>query len=338
MVAKIVDWQVAGCTRECERERERERESEGARAREREREKEREGTGVYVTAVSVRLSLWQEDGDGFFRVYAHASQEKKRERKKERKREKATREWEEHGQLTCATISSSTLTKWSSSLPVASLAWSARGILGAGGDPLKEKVNDSSRLWYLRFFFHGQRASEEREKETHESFTHIQRQRKREGEDAHATLTARFVEEGNEERKKRKTDATQRSVRTNAVFTSRRIVPHRVHPRRIEVDRSRISPRLALLALRQGEPSRKGSVDRLVDCLRLRACRLYFFLISFPSLRPSRNVRVHLSLSLSLFLSPPLSYIRALPSSLLTLSLSFSVSLFLSLGRSVRWI
>jgi len=88
-----------------ERVRERERERGSVRAR------EGEGTGVYATAVGVRLSLWQEDGDGFFlcvRARERGKEKQRRERERERENDPRVRGTR---RSTCATVSSSTLTK-----------------------------------------------------------------------------------------------------------------------------------------------------------------------------------------------------------------------------------
>lgn len=178
----------------------------------------------------------------------------------------------------------------------------------------------------------------ERERQTHGSFVHTYKEREREREserDAHATLTTRFVEEGNEERKKER--RTQRSAvqreqtygRTNAVFTSRWDY---------STSRSSRVESSAKFRERVNSPFGRASlvrdpVDRLIDRhVRERVVFIvFFFFCSLPSVaeRPCVCVCVcvHLSLSFSL------SRARALPPPLFRRSLA--LSLFLSRSFSV---
>lgn len=218
---------------------------------------------------------------------------------------------------------------------MASLAWSAREGrltrgLGAGGDPLKEQDQDNPfRLVVVELFLpRAERERGERKRDARIAVhTQRQREKEREGGKRGRTRDARnALRGGGKRRKEEKEDAARTDGRTNAVFTSQRIIPRRVRPRRIAIV-GEISPRVTRPSTR-ANPVRSGrSTARSFASV---SSLLFFF--SFPSLRRvSRDVRASVSL--------PLPCARALPPFFALAdarSCSLCLCLSLSPGRSVR--
>jgi len=210
---------------------------------------------------------------------------------------------------------------------VASLAWSAREGrqtrgLGAGGDPLEEQEQDNpSRLVGVELFL--SRAERERGERKRDAriAVHTQNERERGGErgDAHATLATRRRETKKGRKGRRSADG-----RTSAVFTSQRIIPRRVRPRRIAIVRE-ISPRVT-------RPSARANLRKIrsIDCSIVRERVVFIFFSSLPSLRVSRDVRASISFCLS-----PSPLCPCAPPFALADALVFSLSVCLSLSPPV---
>lgn len=198
-------------------------------------------------------------------------------------------------------------------------------------------MDDPSRLVVLELFLpraENERGERERERRTIRLYTHSDREREREGR----TRDARNALRGGG--KRRKEEKKERRTQRSAVRTDERTYERSFHLA-TDYSTSRFQTRTSESRTRESRPSVRASLVRirsirLVD--RSRACHLYysfFFCVCvFSSFPPSRDVRVHLSLSL--FLSP-VPVRSPLSSFLLTLFLSVSFSVAQRAEYNVRF-